>query len=281
MNILRNAEKSTARRVGQAPCKGTIAFPALLFVFLSFPPLAGRADTFAVGPLADGILLGGSLVIGGASELFFHTSEPVDLGLADPGKINGFDRIAVFGYSRGLDLASDITLYTAVALPAVLCIFLNADGAVGVLVPYVESLALADFSKNLLKYLLPRQRPWLYMAATGGAVPDTWEGNDSFPSGHATLAFAAAVFGLFAFTTYFPNSPYLVPFAALNLGLATGTSVLRVTSGMHFLTDVLVGASLGAAFGALIPILHESTQWRALTGKSVPPVQVQLLTIPL
>ena len=217
------------------------------------------------------------------SEVFLQRNDPMDLGSADQSRINGFDRVAVFGYSQGLDLASDFSLYTTLAVPAALSLFLNADGAVGLLVPYLECLGLADFSKNVLKYAIFRQRPWMYMTGQGGAVPAKWEGNDSFPSGHATLAFAAAVFGLFAFTTYFPGSPYLVPFAVLDLGLATATSVFRVTSGMHFLTDVLAGAALGAAFGALIPLVHTSSQWQAITGKSIAPAvtEVQLLSIAL
>ena len=252
------------------------------FLFLSALQPASYADSFAVGPLADGILAGGSVLLGGASELFLHRSEPVDLGLADITKVNRFDRMAVFGYSHFLDIISDLTLYTELAVPAALGLFLSEGDAVSLLVPYVETIGLADFSKNALKYAFPRQRPWMYMVASGGAVPPSGEGNDSFPSGHATLSFAAAIFGLFAFTTYFPNSPYLVPFLVLDLGLAAGTSALRVTSGMHFLTDVLAGAALGTAFGALIPLVHQSAAWKSATGKSVvPAVEIPLLTIQL
>jgi len=268
-------------RVKWSPGRPVFILVALVF-FSMLGPRAGFADSFAVGPLADGLLAGGSVILGGASELFLHRNEPLDLGLADINKVNGFDRMAVFGYSHGLDLVSDLTLYSALALPAALGFFLNESDAVSLLVPYIETIMLADFSKNVLKFAIPRQRPWMYMVASGGAVPESWEGNDSFPSGHATLSFAAAVFGLFAFTTYFPNSPYLIPFVAVDMGLAVGTSALRVTSGMHFLTDVLAGAALGTAFGALVPLLHQSTAWKTATGKSVTPAtEISLLTVEL
>lgn len=272
--------KLAFERAGEYPRKPLAALLLSLALILLSPRVA-PADTFAVSPLADGILAGTSVGLAGASELFFHRTDPLDLGTADPAKINGFDRLAVFGYSHGLDLTSDFALYTTLAVPAALCLFLSPNDAVAVLVTYVETVSLADFSKNLLKYLFPRQRPWMSEVGAGGAVPDTWEGDDSFPSGHATLSFAAAVFGLFAFATYFPNSPYLWPFVAVDLGLAVGTSALRVTSGMHFLTDVLAGAALGTAFGALIPLLHQSAAWKTATGKSIPPMQVQILTIAL
>ena len=38
--------------------------------------------------------------------------------------------------------------------------------------------------------------------------------------------------------------------------LATGVAVLRVSSGKHFLSDVLVGAVIGSAVGFLVPFFH-------------------------
>ena len=38
--------------------------------------------------------------------------------------------------------------------------------------------------------------------------------------------------------------------------LAVGVASMRVYSGAHFLTDVLVGAAIGSIYGSLIPILH-------------------------
>jgi undecaprenyl-diphosphatase len=262
---------------------GVCLLAALGFALFTNAPQRAHADSFAVDPLADGIVLGSGLVLAGFSEAFFHRPAPADLGIADINTVNGFDRLAVFSYSHGLDVASDITLYTTLAVPAVMAAFAGTDGAVSMLIPYLECLAYADFTKNLLKYLLPRQRPWLYMASASGSTPDKWEANDSFPSGHTTLSFAAAVFGLFAFAEYFPNSSYLALFAVGDLGLATVTSSLRVVSGMHFLTDVIAGAALGAAFGSLLPLIHTSPQWRSLTGKSLAAagMQIQLLRIDL
>ncbi len=263
--------------------RGVFLFAALSCTLLTNAPQPVHADSFLVDPLADGIVLSSGLVLAGVSEAFFHRPAPADLGIADINTVNGFDRLAVFSYSHGLDVASDIALYTMLAVPAVMAAFAGTDGAVSMLIPYLECIAYADFTKNLLKYLLPRQRPWLYMAGEPGSNPSKWETNDSFPSGHTTLSFAAAVFGLFAFAEYFPNSPYLYLFAAGDLGLATATATLRVVSGMHFLTDVIAGAALGAAFGSLLPLIHTSPQWRSLTGKSLAAagMEIPLLRIDL
>ena len=256
--------------------RGVCLLAALGFALFTNTPQRAYADSFAVDAFADGVILGSGLALAGFSEVFLHRPVPADLGVADINNVNGFDRLAVFSYSHGLDFASDVTLYATLAVPAAMAAFAGTDGAVSMLIPYFECIAYADFTKNLLKYLFPRQRPWLYLAGESGSAPDTWEGNDSFPSGHATLSFAAAVFGLFAFMEYFPNSPYLTLFAVGDLGLATATSTLRVVSGMHFLSDVIVGAVLGAAFGSLLPFFHTSPQWRSLTGKSLTPAGIQI-----
>ncbi|MCW2956671.1 MAG: phosphoesterase PA-phosphatase related protein [Thermoleophilia bacterium] len=62
---------------------------------------------------------------------------------------------------------------------------------------------------------------------------------DSFPSGHASAAFAAAR----VIATLAPS------LAADAYALATQVAVSRVYAGVHFPTDVLAGAALGTAIG--------------------------------
>lgn len=63
----------------------------------------------------------------------------------------------------------------------------------------------------------------------------------SFPSGHSLNAFAVGTVVALAF-------PSLAPIAFL---VAASVSASRVFLGLHFLTDVVVGAALGAAIGGL------------------------------
>ena len=63
----------------------------------------------------------------------------------------------------------------------------------------------------------------------------------SFPSGHTITAFAVAVsLGLF-----YPNLMAGLLFCALSIGIS------RILLGMHFLSDVLVGAALGTTLAYL------------------------------
>jgi undecaprenyl-diphosphatase len=63
----------------------------------------------------------------------------------------------------------------------------------------------------------------------------------SFPSGHTITAFAVAV----SLGTFYP---------ALLVGLlfcAASVAASRILLGMHFLSDVVAGAALGSALGAI------------------------------
>jgi membrane-associated phospholipid phosphatase len=87
------------------------------------------------------------------------------------------------------------------------------------------SLGATLAATTALKSLIHEQRP-------------DGSGNDSFPSGHTAIAFAAA---RFIDKRYAPEaSPYLYAAAGL-------TALARVKADKHFTKDVLVGAALGYA----------------------------------
>jgi len=89
----------------------------------------------------------------------------------------------------------------------------------------------------VLKKLAGRKRP-------SALVPHCWAtllppDQFSFPSGHTITAFAATVaVGSFC--------PYLIGFL---LFCALSVAMSRIVLGMHFLSDVVVGAMLGAGLG--------------------------------
>ena len=233
-----------------------------LLVILAIGPVLRAPAQMSVSLLPDSLSVAGGAILAGVS-LGLHPSMqemPVDID-----KVNGFDRLAMFSYSRGLDTASDILEYATNALPLALAFGISQDQAVAAGIIYFEVLSRAFFAKNALKFLLPRVRPWMYLASETGSVPDTWDGNDSFPSGHATMAFASAAFGITVAVLDLPSgSPWLLPFAATEASLAVLTASFRVVSGMHFLTDVIAGAAIGTVIGVALPLIH--TSW---TGGSI------------
>jgi membrane-associated phospholipid phosphatase len=220
------------------------------------PSARAQSTRLAVDPLTDGIVLGSGLVFAAASEFLLPLLPPVTaLAAADLAQVNGLDKALMAPYSRGLDITSSILQYTAAALPLALAFFVPREDLIPMGVVYLESLSFAVGAKNVVKYLLPRWRPYVYLGGAAGVAAA--EDDQSFPSGHATVAFAAAGAGVSLFADSFPDSPWFWPFAAGAYSLAVLTASFRVASGMHFLTDVLAGAALGSLCGYLIPFLHE------------------------
>lgn len=107
----------------------------------------------------------------------------------------------------------------------------------------------------LAKYITGRQRPG-YFGADSSLARATFHGpfsifstkyngntfGSSFPSGHTTVAFAAAT----VFAMEYRDKP-IIPIMAYTAASLIGIS--RVTENKHWATDVLVGAALGYVSG--------------------------------
>jgi len=90
-----------------------------------------------------------------------------------------------------------------------------------------------------VKLIVRRPRPVLEGLPPLGGAPSSL----SFPSAHATSSFACAT----AMTRVAPE-------AAVLFALAAAIAVCRPYLGMHYPSDVLGGALLGAALGLVVPL---------------------------
>lgn len=97
----------------------------------------------------------------------------------------------------------------------------------------VEALLFADVITLSLKMATGRARPGHDL---GPRSFDPFSGRYSFPSGHATTAFAA----LTPWFLYYPG-----PATAGLLVLAGGTAVSRMATNEHWLSDVVAGSAIG------------------------------------
>ncbi|MBE0571160.1 MAG: phosphatase PAP2 family protein [Ignavibacteriaceae bacterium] len=95
---------------------------------------------------------------------------------------------------------------------------------------------------RILKEFFERVRPC--NALSDAITPIGCAGGFSFPSNHAVNNFAAAVFLL----RLFPNYKWIF------LVVATLVSLSRIYLGVHYPSDVIGGALIGAAFGYLFSI---------------------------
>lgn len=112
--------------------------------------------------------------------------------------------------------------------------------------------------ESVLKFLSGRQRPY-YTDSTRVQAAPIFHGplyktphdptgrktNSSFPSGHTTVAFAAAT----VFAMEYKNKPLI---GVLSYSAATLIGLSRITENKHWTTDVLTGAAIGYLTGKLI-----------------------------
>jgi len=144
---------------------------------------------------------------------------------------------------------------------APLAAYLLARRAHRALLSIVLAVGVANLvSAELLKPLVNRPRPCHVRADL--ALPDGCGPGKSFPSAHAANGFALA---LAAGGTFPHGYLVLVP-------LAAAVAVSRVMLGVHYPSDVLAGAALGAALGALAARLRtpSSPRPRAPAATSSP-----------
>jgi membrane-associated phospholipid phosphatase len=121
--------------------------------------------------------------------------------------------------------------------------------------PILETEAIAETINQITKFSVARARPFVHFTN----APFDIDNNVSFFSGHTTLVFAVTVSaGYVAHTRNYAVEPYIW---ATGLTLAATTGYLRIAADKHYLSDVLVGAAVGAGAGLAIPYLtmHDVT----------------------
>ena len=126
------------------------------------------------------------------------------------------------------------------------------------------SVALAGLTADLAKALLGRMRPKLFLhdGTYGFDFLHTRADYLSFPSGHATTAFALAT----AAALLWPH--YAVAYFLFALVVAAS----RVLANAHFLSDVLAGALVGVAVTLYVRAVYQANGVRladAVAGRAV------------
>lgn len=176
----------------------------------------------------------------------------------DPGSLSGFDRIALHTFSGAASTASNVALVGVIAFSGIASVEGTTPAQARGDVAVVSNAVVWTYAATTwVKVLVHRSRPVLYTAAAPGAASDP-DSRRSFPSGHASAAFAAA-------TSYFvvagrQRLPHRTRNALLAYGVAVGVAALRVSAGQHFPTDVIGGAVLGSGIGWLAATVHPTVR---------------------
>lgn len=115
-------------------------------------------------------------------------------------------------------------------------------GKIAVVLVILLIVATDQLGHKVIKEIFQRIRPC--NALTDVITPLGCNGTYSFPSNHALNNFAAAMF----FTRLFPKFKWILFITASLVALS------RVYLGLHYPSDIIGGAILGAAFGYLFAV---------------------------
>lgn len=233
--------------------------PVALAAALAARPAAaqGTALRFDARLVPSTAVLAGTLAAGLAPVVFAHSLPYATCAPCDPAGLPAIDRGTVGPVRAGISTVSDVTVI-ATAMGAGLLLFADARHDAEVvredLTVLAQSVATASALADWAKVVFHRPRPVRYSAAGAGMGGDPKSGL-SFPSGHATTAFAAA-FAYWSVEARRGRAGARVAGLTALLAAATTTSALRVVARKHFPTDVLAGAVLGGAVGWVVPRLY-------------------------
>jgi membrane-associated phospholipid phosphatase len=225
---------------------------AIVLLLVSGPSVAGQAPySLRWGDAVSVVAAGVAAFIPEAAKL---PKAAPSCAPCDPGSLPGIDRSALHTFSGSAGSASTALLAGVIGFAGVA----SFDGATaaqrrGHVAVFANSLAWTFAATDWIKVVVRRKRPVLY---TPGAIAAAADPNSqrSFPSGHASIAFAAA-------TSYLvmaqrEHLPHRARNAVLLYAGALGACALRVSAGKHFPTDVLGGAALGTGIGWLVAKVH-------------------------
>jgi len=173
--------------------------------------------------------------------------------------LNGFDRWAAGRHSEKAADASDLFFYGAMPMPLLLLLdkhMRHDAGKIGLL--YLEAMSVTGLLYSSSTYFVDRYRPLAY--STELSVDQRKSGNNrnSFFAGHVALVGTSTFFAAKVFSDYHPDSKLRYAFWGA-AAVATGaTGYLRHRAGKHFPSDIVIGTTVGALSGILVPQLHKT-----------------------
>ena len=174
----------------------------------------------------------------------------------NPASLWSVDRVAVHLPDATADRVSTLLLLGVGGAAALGTIWGEPRArAVTDAVVFTDAVTWAAAVDQWVKVAVHRSRPILYTSeAAAAAAANIRDDRESFPSGHAELAFAVAT--AYTMVARRRHAPHVTRNAFLLYAGAAVVSALRVTAGRHFPTDALGGALLGTAVSWTVATVH-------------------------
>lgn len=236
-----------------------------LAVCLAAPAASAQTRPLRWDPAVDLTVTAGGAALGLASELLKGDLAPSRCRWCDVDAMDADVREALVWRDTGLaDTTSNVTGFVLMPLASVGLDALAAvhDGVRGNVAEdaliIAEAWVVDENVTQLAKMLLGRERPFVH-ALPSDRKPLTAQPSDnnlSFFSGHTSGVFAlAAASGTVGEMRGYRWTPLVW---GVGGAVAATTAYLRIAADKHWLTDVLVGAVVGAGIGFAVPYLFHS-----------------------
>lgn len=173
--------------------------------------------------------------------------------------VPGFDRWAIKPFNSKIDKDSYIPFYGAMPAPLLLLLDkrIRKDGW-KVMYLYFETMAVTGLLYTSSMYLTNRYRPYVYDEGSPLDKRLTGNSKNSFYAGHVHLVGSSMFFIAKVWSDYHPESKLKWLFYTGAAAVTAGTALMRHQAGMHFPSDLILGAGLSAATGILVPAIHKN-----------------------
>lgn len=237
----------------------------LVLLFFSALSLNAIAQVpYRITMRTDAPVYGASLAMLGAnaylgSRLTAFTES--ELNALTPPTLPAWEALALNRWNEGAAKRSDVVLFAAFGTAGMVLLaqtpkntFVRDGLVLGSLwfQTNLSTLMLTDLVKNSLR----RNRPFVYNAQAPLIDRMESDARKSFFSGHASMTACNTFFAAKIWSDMHPNSklkPWVWTAAA---AVPAYAALQRVQAGKHYPSDVIVGLSVGAAMGYLIPQIH-------------------------
>ncbi len=222
----------------------------------------------------DGPVTAGFIGLNVLGLSLIQNKEPLttaELAAKNKSDVPFFDRFSAGDYSDNADKVSYFPFYASFAMPVVMLINKNERSKAGqILGMYIETMAVTGAIYTLTAGTINRSRPYTYGNEAPMAEKIKNGAQRSFFAGHTAATASATFFAAKVFSDFNPDSkakPYVWAAAAI---LPASVGYLRMRGGMHFLSDNIIGYTIGAGVGILVPHLHKKS---TNTNLSIVPVK--------
>ncbi len=173
--------------------------------------------------------------------------------------INAFDRRWIYPYNGTLDKNSYYPFYGCLILPVLFPLTGNdmRNDYLKISFLYLETLSVTGLFGATSTYLVDRYRPYVYDPGTPMDRKISPNAKNSFYAGHVEIIAVSTFFLAEVYSSYYPDSKIKWVFFAIAGAATAGMGYVRITGGMHFPSDVLLGAATGTLSGIFVPYFHK------------------------